>query len=251
MRATTRTGDAEAESPPDGGGDGSCISKGFRLEAPPGEARGGPAMESYDTGREGESAMTDQRKPPAEVWLRGNVRPVAALAVVAALVLAGGIAATTLSTAGRPFRPAALAAGAVAAAGIGLLAAAAARPRLLLDRQALVVRLAPGRVETVPLDVAECFFPGSHPLTRGGEQTCEHHAAFRVNTLVLRLAERADDYRRRATFTPWGTWDDSYVVFDGRWCEPLSPELARQLGRRLIDAKREAQREAAVAAADP
>jgi len=29
-------------------------------------------------------------------------------------------------------------------------------------------------------------------------------------------------------------------VFDGRWCEPLSAELARHLGRRLIDAKRSA-----------
>jgi hypothetical protein len=191
--------------------------------------------------------MSDERNRPAEVWLRGNVRPVAALAAVAALVLAGCVAATTLTTAGRPFRTAALAACAVAAAGIGLLAAAATRPRLLLDRHALVVRLSPGRVETVPLDVAECFFPGSNPLTRGGEQTCEHHAAFRVNTLVLRLAERAEEYRRRATFTPWGTWDDSYVVFDGRWCEPLSPDLARRLGRRLVDAKRAAQQEAAVA----
>jgi hypothetical protein len=194
--------------------------------------------------------MSNQRSEPAEVWLRGNVRPVAALAAVAAVVLAGGIAATTLTAAGRPFLAAVLAACGVVAAGIGLLAAAASRPRLMRDRHALVVRLSPGRVETVPLDVAECFFPGSNPLTRGGEQTCEHHAAFRVNTLVLRLAERAEDYRRRTTFTPWGTWDDSYVVFDGRWCEPLSPELARQLGRRLVDAKREAQQEAEVAAAE-
>jgi hypothetical protein len=194
--------------------------------------------------------MNNQRSEPAEVWLRGTVRPVAALAAVAAVVLAGGIAATTLTAAGRPFLAAVLAACGVVAAGIGLLAAAASRPRLMRDRHALVVRLSPGRVETVPLDVAECFFPGSNPLTRGGEQTCEHHAAFRVNTLVLRLAERAEDYRRRMTFTPWGTWDDSYVVFDGRWCEPLSPDLARQLGRRLVDAKREAQQEAEVAAAE-
>jgi hypothetical protein len=27
-------------------------------------------------------------------------------------------------------------------------------------------------------------------------------------------------------------------VFDGRWCEPLSADLAKQLSRRLIDAKR-------------
>jgi hypothetical protein len=192
--------------------------------------------------------MSNQRCPPAEVWLRGNVRPVVAAGAVVAVIIAGGVAATTLVGVGRPFRPVVLAASAVAASTVGLLAAAAARPRLLLAGDALLVRLSPTRVERVPLDVAECFFPGSSPLTRGGAQTCEHHAAFRVNTLVLRLAERADDYRARPTFVPWGTWEDSYVVFDGRWCEPLSPELARRLGRRLVDAKRESQREAAVAA---
>jgi len=184
--------------------------------------------------------MSNQRCPPAEIWLRGNVRPVVALAAVAAVVLAGCIAATTLTDAGLRLRPAVAAASAALAAAVGLLAVVASRPRLLLARDALLVRLSPTRVERLPLDVAECFFPGSHPLTRSGGPTCEHHAAFRVNTLVLRLAERAEDYRARPTFTPWGTWDDSYVVFDGRWCEPLSPELARRLGRLLVDAKRAA-----------
>lgn len=184
--------------------------------------------------------MNNQRNEPAEVWLRGNVRPVAALAMVAAAALAALVMATLLIEAIRPFRPV-VAGICVATAGlVAMLAAAASRPRLECTRESLRVRLSPTRVETLPLDVAECFFPGSSPLTRGGEQTCEHHAAFRVNTLVMRLAERAEDYRKRTTFTPWGTWDDSYVVFDGRWCEPLSPELARRLGRRLVDARRSA-----------
>jgi hypothetical protein len=61
----------------------------------------------------------------------------------------------------------------------------------------------------------------------------------------MRLAERFADYAKRPTFTPWGTWDDGYVVFDGRWCEPLSADLAKQLSRRLIDAKRSLSEEQA------
>jgi hypothetical protein len=191
--------------------------------------------------------MNNERAEAEEVWLRGNVRPVVALAAVVAAATAALFVATTFAAAARPFRPAVVGVSLVAAGAVAMLAAVAARPRLRCAGDSLLVRLSPNRVERLPLDVAECFFPGSSPLTRGGEQTCEHHAAFRVNTLVLRLAERADDYRRRTTFTPWGTWDDSYVIFDGRWCEPLSPELARQLGRRLVDAKRAA----AAAGAEP
>jgi hypothetical protein len=102
----------------------------------------------------------------------------------------------------------------------------------------LRVRLSPTTVEDVPLDAVECFFQGSNPIDRSGELTFGDHAAFRVNTLVMRLAERAADFSKRATFTPWGTWDDGYVVFDGRWCEPLSADLARRLSRQLVDAKR-------------
>lgn len=189
--------------------------------------------------------MSDQRIRP-EVWLRGNLRPVLGLAAVSACVLAGCVAAAASTDAGRPYRPAVAAAVGLTAVAVGLLAAAAARPRLLRAGDTLLVRLSPSRVETLPLDVAECFFPGSSPLARGGRPTCEHHAAFRVNTLVLRLAERADDYRRRSTFTPWGTWDDSYVVFDGRWCEPLSPDLVRGLGRLLVEAKRQSKAETSV-----
>jgi hypothetical protein len=57
---------------------------------------------------------------------------------------------------------------------------------------------------------------------------------------VIRLAERALDYRSGATFAPWATWSDSYIVLDGRWCEPLSPELVKSLSSRLVTVKRAA-----------
>ncbi len=184
--------------------------------------------------------MTNAGSQPSEIWLRGNVRPVAWLAVVVAVVGAGLVAATTMAASTTLQRLVVAACCGLAAAMVGLLARAAARPRLEHVGGRLRIRLSPTAVHEVPLSAVECFFQGSNPIASNGEPTCGERASFRVNTLVLRLAERAAECSSRATFTPWGTWDDGYVVFDGRWCEPLSAELARHLGRRLIDAKRSA-----------
>ena len=182
----------------------------------------------------------------AEVWLAGNVRPAVGLALVAA---AAGLVAAAAQAAG--------AAGWLVwvlfglAVGLGLaaavLAVAAGRPRLACGADALVVRLSPWRADEVPLDVVECVFPGSQPLT-GPFLEHSHDVGppagppptRRVGTLVIRLAERAVAWRSRATFPPWGAWDDGHIVIDGRWCEPLSPALARAIGDRLVAAKRAA-----------
>jgi len=197
-----------------------------------------PPREWYETGRDRESTMTNERRQSGEIWLRGNLRPVAWLAALAAVI--AGVLCVTVAVAAASLSYSLLVAtfSCVAGAVIGMLASAAARPRLERVDNCLRVRLSPTTVEDVPLEAVECFFQGSNPIARSGEPTCGNHAAFRVNTLVMRLAERFADYSKRPTFTPWGTWDDGYVVFDGRWCEPLSADLAKQLSRRLIDAKR-------------
>jgi hypothetical protein len=184
------------------------------------------------------TTMTDTSFLPPETWLGGNQRPVVWLAgaglVVTALILAAAAYARLPLAVWAAIAVLSL----VFAVAVILMARAAARPRLERRGDVLRIRLSPSVTEDVPLDVVECFFPGSNPITRSGEPTCGSQAAFRVNTLVMRLAERAVDQAARPTFTPWGTWDDGYVIFDGRWCEPLSPDLARTLGRRLIEAKR-------------
>jgi hypothetical protein len=185
--------------------------------------------------------MTDGLSRSSDIWLRGNLRPVAWLAALSAVTAFGLFAALALAGPASAAAWLAVAAlGLVMAAVVGMLTFAAARPRLVRLGDRLRVRLSPTAVHDVPLDMVECFFQGSNPIARTGEPTCGDHAAFRVNTLVMRLAERAADFSRRPTFTPWGTWDDGYVVFDGRWCEPLSAELARRLSRELLDAKRTA-----------
>lgn len=174
----------------------------------------------------------------SEVWLRGNVRPV--------LVATGGaVAIAAVLVAVVMVLPAPATARLVAGAVIALvmlgslaLVYGAAQPRLVWRGDRLVVRVSPAAVADVPLDVVECFFAGSNPLDAMGAPTCGEHAAFRVGTLVVRVAERAHDYRSRKTFRPWVVWDDGYIVIDGRWCEPLSAAKARDLGGRLAAAKR-------------
>lgn len=104
------------------------------------------------------------------------------------------------------------AAGAAGGALVTALAVTAALPRLVRQGDVLRVRLSPLAAHDVPLEIVECVFPGSSPLDGNAA------APRRVGTVVIRLAERAVDWKQRPTFAAWGTWDDGHVVIDGRWC---------------------------------
>lgn len=194
-----------------------------------------------------EGNTTVAPKDPSEVWLRGNARVALILGMLAVLLDGGGLVAAVMAISGGVgsvplWSIAAIAA--TAGSGLMLLAWASARPRLVRQGDRLLVQVSPLVQREVPVDVVECFFPGSHPLDADGSPTCGEQAAFRVGTLVIRLAERALDYRAGDTFTPWASWEDSYIVLDGRWCEPLSPQLVKDLGSRLVAAKRAVAAEA-------
>lgn len=197
-----------------------------------------------------DSAGTRGKPRPgdAEIWLRGNVRPVLAVGAT----VCGGLAAALVAVATTAGPGAVWPLAGALAAGLAVVAAllgVAAGPRLGRRGPVLLVRLSPWTTAEVPLAVVECVFPGSQPLA--GPVLREVHAAGngaaegagpsrRVGTLVIRFAERAREWRERPTFAPWGTWHDGHAIIDGRWCEPLSAELARTISQRLLEAKREA-----------
>lgn len=190
-----------------------------------------------------------------EIWLRGNVRPL--LAAAAGALLLGVLLLAVCALLGLAAWLLVLAAGVLAAfaIGSGLLAWAAAAPRLARAGDVAVVRLGPWRREEVPLEVIECFFLGSAVLGRRlivgscsgqsddagrhPEPAVDDDARRRRGTLVVRLAERARDFHERSSAMPWGGWGGGAIVFDGMWCEPLSPALVRELTGRLVAAKRE------------
>jgi hypothetical protein len=174
-----------------------------------------------------------------EIWLRGNPRPAVVLGGVLA---AAAIAAVAFVAIVQP--PTWMVALVVTAAVIDLVVAAgfvwaASQPRLVRRGDTLEIRLSPLGIERVPLDVVECVFPGSQPLA-ADDGTADR----RVGTLVLRLAERATAWRSRPVASAWGAWDEGNVVFDGRWCEPLSQAVARDLSGRLLEARRQVRPEA-------
>lgn len=232
----------------------SCMTKSFLAVGGGPKARftrhGSPALDQpewYETGGNHESTMKTPGGLGEKVWLRGNLRPVAGITVattVGCAALAGTVAAVDAPSAVRWLVAASCLA---AAAAVAVLAVVAGRPRLAHRGDVLRVRLAPTAVHEVPLEVVECFFLGSRELDEAGRRPPEEEGR-RVTTLVMRLAERAVDCRERPSFAPWGKWEDGSVVFDGRWCQPLSVEVARQLSGWLVEAKRAAAARSATAA---
>lgn len=174
----------------------------------------------------------------SEIWLRGNVRPAVGLLAAAGAVAAIVVVAIAF---GQPARWLSAVAAVGAAAFVAMAAAlawSASRPRLVRRGPVLEVRLSPLVVHHIPVDVVECVFPGSQSLDGDGEP--ESAVGRRVNTLVLRLAERAVDWKTRPVVAAWGAWNDGNVVFDGRWCEPLSASVTREISARLLEARRQA-----------
>lgn len=202
----------------------------------PGVTGRGLHMKWYASRQESESGIMDEAERRA-VWLRGNVRPVAGLAlstIVVATAAAVGLVAVGLGSAA--WLVAGIAAAVLVAAAV--VARAAAAPRLACVADRLEIRLAPGRVERVPLEAVECVFRGSELLPEPGGD--EASPRLRVGTLVVRFAERETDWKARPAFRPWGTWSDGHVVIDGRWCEPLSRETVQRIAADLLAAKRKA-----------
>jgi hypothetical protein len=207
-------------------------------------AGAGETASAYGAGGTGGKAQ----RVAEEIWLRGNVRPILAVGAAVCGLLAvvlGAVAVTAGSAAVWPLAATLTAVVVVVAA----VARVAAGPRLGRRGHALAVRLSPWTTAEVPLAVVECVFPGSQPIV--GAVLRDVHAAEagtaagpvperRVGTLVIRFAERALEWRERATFAPWGTWHDGHAIIDGRWCEPLTAEVARTISQRLLEAKREA-----------
>jgi hypothetical protein len=197
--------------------------------------------------------MKRERPDPAEstdVWLRGNIRP--SLAAAAATMLSGVLILSLLVAFTSP-RWLIIGVSAVLAAGGAATAALvieSARPRVAREGGSLLLRLAPWHLERVPLGAVECFFLGSSPVgTHPATSSCDGAGATdaektppdarRRGTLAIRLAERATEYAARSVSLPWGGWARGTIVVDGLWCEPLTPNLVREMTGKLVAAKRE------------
>lgn len=175
-------------------------------------------------------------------WLRANLRLAGLLAAVASFLLLSSLTVCGIAVWNSGgisvFAFLCSAVIGILACIIGYVAFTAKQGRVFLEDSELLVRLGPASIERLPLDAVECFFLGSRLLDRSGDPVTSEEAAFRVGTLVIRVAERYGHLAsgRRG---PWARWEDGYLVVDGRWSEPLAVETLRRINGRLAVAKRQ------------
>lgn len=175
-----------------------------------------------------------------EIWLRNNARAVW-LMVFPPLITLSGLVAIGMVNAYPWVRAAG---GGFAVLVVLLLMSAvwqARRPRLAYEAGLLLVYLRPHRPWRVPLDDVEGFLLGQGPSFLPGKR----YAKAEVATLIVRLAERAEEWARIDIDPRLGTWCGHYITIRGTWCEPLSVELVNRLNARIAELKQSRPSEAA------
>lgn len=120
---------------------------------------------------------------------------------------------------------------AAAIIGLAIVWRLAGAPRLAQKGEELLIYLRWGRPIAVPLRCVECMFIG------GGRGRDESHRKLPTHDLIVRIAERCQEWSVRRTAAILGRWSDGYVVIRGLWCEPLSVELVQLLNERLAAEK--------------
>jgi hypothetical protein len=176
-----------------------------------------------------------------EIWLRTNARAlVFGMLPPAVLGLAGLALSLGLAWREPPswLRVIGAVTAAVALVAIGALARQLRTPRLAYRDGALLVWLRSGEPIRLPIDVVEGFLLGQAPSLLPGKR----HRSSETATLVIRLAESADEWQRQDVKPQLGKWCEGYVTIRGTWCEPLSIGLVNRLNQRLAEVSRTASR---------
>ena len=174
-----------------------------------------------------------------ETWLLPNQRILWTSMLLPAMVVVGAVIAlvVTRDEGWSAFRIVSLVIGGTGLVMIVLLWMSLRTPRLAYESAHLLVYLRAGRPIRVPIELVEVFFMGQGPAQPSGGPA-------ESSNVVVRLAERAEEWKRMDVKPALGQWCDGYITIRGTWCEPLLPEVVERLNRRLVAAHR-AERNAA------
>jgi hypothetical protein len=181
----------------------------------------------------------------SETWLRPNTRALALgmlMPALATALLAVWLSGIVVAPPVGWFR---LAAGLLLSGGVFLLVALLIQmrqPRLAIADGSLLVNLRSGSPLRVPLEIVEGFLLGQSPTLLPGKR----HRQSETRTIVIRLADRAEEWSHIDVKPSLGKWCDGYITIRGTWCEPLSVDLVNRLNARLAEVQR-AERESQVA----
>jgi len=178
----------------------------------------------------------------SHLWLQNNRRIAAWSLVAPGLVFSAGLVAALLLPGGGAWIWLKVLAWLVTGLGVVLIAVAICqlvRPRIVCDGQRLLIDVGfPGRA-AVPLEVVECFLLGQGPAFLPGS----HWARAETVTVVIRLAEKAEAWRRGRIHPLIGSWCDGYIVLRGTFCEPLTVDVVNRLNHLLAEAHRKLREE--------
>ena len=111
-------------------------------------------------------------------------------------------------------------------------------PRLAYENGLLEVYLTRQPLR-VPIEIVECFFLGQGPSLLPAIQSRDARRSPETATLIVRLAESEHDWKHRDVQFRLGQWCEGYITIRGTFCEPLNPELAGRLNRRLVEVHRQ------------
>jgi hypothetical protein len=174
----------------------------------------------------------------AEVWLDTNRRALWLGLLVPASIAVAGTAALAYSLWSRQHWGVQVALVVVTAAAlwmVGELLYALRCPRVAYEEGELLVYLEPTRPTRLPVEIVECFFLGMGdsdlPPLEG--------APPKTQNVVIRLAERAEQWRARPVRPQFGHWCDGYITLRGTWCQPLTPQLLKELNHKLAQVHRQ------------
>lgn len=126
----------------------------------------------------------------------------------------------------------------VSLAVLAVLTWQARRPRLAYQTGTMLVYLRAGAAVRVPVDIVEGFLLGQGPSFLPGKRSGE----MQTSTVVVRLAERAEEWERVEVKPALGYWCGHYITLRGAWCEPLSADLVNRLNARLAEVKQQCRK---------
>jgi len=178
-----------------------------------------------------------------EVWLRPNRRVMAVGIVILILLMGGALGLLAMSQ-----HVAVTALGwTIAAVSLLLFIAVvrtAGRPRLAYDDGCLLVFLGTAFLGTaqphrVPIELVECFFLGQGPSLLPAAKLAGVSDSPQSSTIVVRLAESAEEWKHVEVKPSLGLWCDGYITIRGTWCEPINAERMKQLNHRLVETRRQ------------
>jgi hypothetical protein len=168
----------------------------------------------------------------AEIWLQAN-RRIVLLPTILFAVVAAACTPIYLST-----RSEYVGAAAILAADAALVWwLIFRRPRISFDGRNVRLNVRNGRAVRVPVELVEAFMLGKGPAFLDGRDDYRTE----TSTLVVRIAERAEEFRKVETNVRVAAWCGHYCTLRGTWTEPLSVDLVNRLNQRLYDVQQAAK----------